>query len=122
MASKKMFAPAAERNKDTILQALRVAFIDGAVAAGSHSRIFEIASGSGQHAAHFARAEPCWSLQPSDCVPAALDSITAYRAELSEEEQQRMAPPLLFDLMAPSLASSFDARLAVRPDLCGFAE
>jgi SAM-dependent methyltransferase len=43
------FSAASERNKDPILEVLRIRFAD-------RTRILEIGSGTGQHAVHFARA------------------------------------------------------------------
>jgi SAM-dependent methyltransferase len=43
------FSAACERNKDPILEVLRIRFAD-------RTRILEIGSGTGQHAVHFARA------------------------------------------------------------------
>ncbi|MDI3286407.1 DUF938 domain-containing protein [Polyangium sp. 15x6] len=68
-------APAAERNRDPILDILRRVLPDGAFT-------LEIASGSGQHTAHFAAHLPRVTFQPTDPDPDALASIDAYRAEL----------------------------------------
>jgi len=69
-------APAAERNREPILDVLRRVLPDGAFT-------LEIASGSGQHVAHFAASLPGVTFQPTDPDPAALASIDAYRAELA---------------------------------------
>lgn len=70
----KRFAPATERNRDAILTVLR----DELPPSG---RVLEVASGSGEHAVHFATALPALDWQPSDPDPAALASIEAWRAE-----------------------------------------
>lgn len=63
--------------------------------------VLEVASGSGEHALHFARAFPKLLWQPSDPEPAALRSIEAWRAEAG-----------LFNLLP---AVSLDARAADWP-------
>lgn len=70
----KRFAPATERNRDAILAVLR----DELPPSG---QVLEVASGSGEHAVHFATALPALDWQPSDPDPAALASIEAWRAE-----------------------------------------
>jgi hypothetical protein len=66
-------SPAAERNKQPILEA-----IAGVLPASG--TVLEIASGTGQHVLHFANAHPSLSWQPSDPDPALLESIRLHRA------------------------------------------
>jgi SAM-dependent methyltransferase len=70
----KLDAPATHRNGGPILDVLRPALADG-------SLVLEIASGTGQHAAFFARSLPHLVWQPSDRDPDNLASIEAWRAE-----------------------------------------
>jgi hypothetical protein len=66
-------SPAAERNRQPILAELQRLLPPRGVA-------LEIASGTGQHAAHFAAGLPGWTWQPSDPEPRALASIGAWCA------------------------------------------
>jgi SAM-dependent methyltransferase len=67
---------APERNKGPILEVLQRVLPE-------RGALLEIASGSGQHAAHFAQHLPEWTWQPSDCDPTNLASIEAHRVELA---------------------------------------
>jgi SAM-dependent methyltransferase len=64
------FSAAAERNREPILREL------GRLLPAS-ARVLEIASGTGQHAQHFAHACPGWAWQPSEAEPGALGVIDA---------------------------------------------
>jgi cyclopropane fatty-acyl-phospholipid synthase-like methyltransferase len=86
-----MVAPAAARNRDPILAVLR----DVLPARGV---VLEIASGSGEHAVHFAQALPEIIWQPSDADAAALASIRAYRDAYGASN---LLPPLRIDARDP---------------------
>jgi len=72
--AEKRFAPATERNRDAIVAILRDALPCSGV-------VLEVASGSGEHAVHFAVSFPALDWQPTDPDPAALASISAWRAD-----------------------------------------
>ncbi|HWI10301.1 MAG TPA: DUF938 domain-containing protein, partial [Burkholderiaceae bacterium] len=60
----RMHSPAAERNRGPILGELQRLL-------PAHGIALEVASGTGQHAAHFAAGLPAWIWQPSDTRPQA---------------------------------------------------
>ena len=92
MAEAAQIAPAAERNKDPILAVLRDAL-------PARGLVLELASGTGQHAIHFARALPSLVWQPSDPDPAARGSIEAW---IAESGLPNLRPPLDLDAGAAS--------------------
>lgn len=63
------FSTACERNKDPILEVLRVRFAD-------RTQVLEVGSGTGQHAVHFARALAHLTWHPTEQL--------AYLADLAE--------------------------------------
>ncbi len=91
MTDTRQSAPAAERNKDPILAVLaRVLPRSGLVV--------EIASGTGQHVVHFARALPGLTWQPSDPDPQMRRSIAGW---LEETGLPNVRPPLDLDVCRP---------------------
>jgi hypothetical protein len=68
-------APAAARNREPLLEVLRAVL----PAAGAPGTVLEIASGSGEHALHFADALPGLFFQPSDPDSESRESIAAWR-------------------------------------------
>jgi SAM-dependent methyltransferase len=99
-------SPAADRNKQPILDVLR-----GLLPA--HGTALEIASGTGQHVAWFAAALDGWTWQPTDADESALPAIAAWT---SQAGLANVRPPLLLDVMAapwpaqgPPFAEPFDA-------------
>jgi hypothetical protein len=83
--------PAPERNKGPILDVLRRVLPESGT-------LLEIASGSGQHLAHFAAHLPKWTWLGSDLDPDHLASIEAYRAE---HPGNNFLPPLRLDVRSP---------------------
>jgi cyclopropane fatty-acyl-phospholipid synthase-like methyltransferase len=86
------WSPAAERNKQPILEVLRQLL-------STSGRALEIASGTGQHVAWFAQHLPGWNWQPTDNHVAALDSVSARIARAALPNVQA---PLLLDVMSPA--------------------
>lgn len=78
-----------DRNKEPILAALKQHL-------PQEGLVLEVASGTGQHAAHFAAAVPAWQWQPTDVTDEGFDSIRAYTVQLPN-----VLPPQLLDASAP---------------------
>ena len=98
------FAPAVARNKAAITEAL-------ARHLPATGLMLEIASGSGEHALHFAAHFPALTFQPTDPDAAALASIAAWRAEA---QLPNLLPPLALDVMADAWpAREADAVLCI---------
>ncbi|GBE43604.1 MAG TPA: DUF938 domain-containing protein [Rhizobiales bacterium] len=100
-------APAAGRNTGPILQVLKTQL-------PASGRALEIASGTGQHAAAFARSFPAITWIPSDPSPDARHSIAAW---VEEAGLGNLEAPLDLDVMQehwPAAAEGpFDAVLAI---------
>jgi hypothetical protein len=83
-------SPAAERNKDAILAVLQAAL----PASGS---VLEIASGTGQHVAHFGEALPALQWQPSDRDADLFANITQLSGHC-----ENVAKPIVLDVNTPA--------------------
>jgi SAM-dependent methyltransferase len=87
-----LVAPAVARNRGPILAILRQML-------PHQGTVLEIASGSGEHAIHFAADLPALMWQPSDVDPLALKSIAAYRAGAA---LPNILAPLEVNVQAPT--------------------
>jgi len=93
-------SPAAERNAAPIAAVL-------AAWLPAQARVLEVASGTGQHAAYIAAAQPGWDWQPTEAGAEALPFIAARCDGLVN-----LREPLCLDVMAPTwpvAAAAFDA-------------
>ena len=86
----KRFAPSTMRNRAAIVDVLR-----GVLPA--YGLVLEIASGSGEHIIHFAKAFPALQWQPSDPDTTSLASINAWR---DESGLSNVKPPFAIDAAA----------------------
>ena len=87
-ADGKWFISAAERNIGPILDVL------GRVLPG-RGVVLEVASGTGQHVVHFAKALPGLTWQPSDPDPELRESIAL---RVGEEQLANVKPPIDLDV------------------------
>ena len=100
----KRSAPAALRNRDPIAAVLREWL-------PSSGLVLEIASGTGEHAAHFAQAFPNLEWQPSDLDPAALASIAAWCADAA---LPNLCDPVVLNAASPDWpVDAVDALLSI---------
>jgi SAM-dependent methyltransferase len=83
---------AAARNREPILAVLKRIL-------PAHGLVLEIASGTGEHAVHFAAAMPHLTWQPTDRDPDARQSISAHR---TSARLPNVLPPLELDASSPS--------------------
>lgn len=100
------YSPAADRNKQPILDVLRRVL-------GERGSALEIASGTGQHAAWFAAAMPPWVWQPTDMDARMLPAMAR---RIAQAGLPNLLPPLPLDVTAarwpsqgPAFAQRFDA-------------
>jgi hypothetical protein len=91
MSDARQHAPATARNREPILAILREILPDIGL-------VLEIASGTGEHAVHFAAALPGLTWQPSDPTPEARASIAAWADEAG---LTNVLEPLDLDAAAP---------------------
>ena len=89
-------SPAAERNKQPILEVLQQVL-------PARGTALEIASGTGQHVAWFGAAMRSLIWQPSDADPQALAAIAAWSTEAG---LTNVRAPVLLDVMAPKWPSA----------------
>jgi Protein of unknown function (DUF938) len=88
----KLYHPHVARNREPILAVLK-RFLP------ARALVLEVASGSGEHAAFFAKALPSVSWLPTDIDAKALASIAAFRAEAGVPN---LLAPVRLDVTAPS--------------------
>jgi cyclopropane fatty-acyl-phospholipid synthase-like methyltransferase len=94
----KPYAPACDRNRESILAVLREHL-------AGRRRVLEIGSGTGQHAVHFAAAMPWLVWQCSDVA----ESLPGIRAWLGEAGLPNTPPPLALDVRGAWPTERFDA-------------
>lgn len=94
----KPFAPSCERNREPILAVLQRHF-------GGVRRVLEVASGTGQHAVHFAAAMPWLTWQASDRA----EHLPGIRRWLDEAMLDNTPPPLALDVTGDWPHARYDA-------------
>ena len=103
-AMAKGFAPAAERNRQPILEVLRRVL-------PTQGLVLEIASGTGQHASYFARHLSSLRWQPTEVSAERIRSIAAW---VDEAGRDNLLPPLELDVRSATWpVSSADAMVCI---------
>ncbi|HWA89005.1 MAG TPA: DUF938 domain-containing protein [Rhizomicrobium sp.] len=103
MSGARRTSPSVARNAAPILSVLKEVL-------PQKGRVLEIASGTGEHAMHFARALAGIQWQTSDPDPEARASI---EARIAEENLANVLPPLDIDVRDWSAEGPFDAVVAI---------
>lgn len=104
MTDERLEYPATQRNRDAIVDVLRRVLPQS-------GQVLEIASGSGEHAVHFARAFPGLTFQPTDPEDAALKSIAAW---IAHSGAKNIHEPLILDATGDAWpVTSADAILCI---------
>ena len=98
IGKKKLYSDSAARNAPVILEVLSQYLPD-------KGKVLEIASGTGQHCAFFARTFCNLEWQPSDIDPKRLDSIKAY---ITETNQANINMPISLDATAENWAKKIN--------------
>lgn len=86
------FSPSAESNKQLILEVLQGVLQE-------RGEALEIASGTGQHVAWFAKHMPGWKWQPTDLHRGALYSVQAY---VDQDDLDNVYAPMVLDVQSQS--------------------
>ena len=103
-------APAFHRNHEAIWGA-----IAGFMAGAPHGDVLEVGSGTGQHAADFARRTPQLTWWPSDILPSHLASIEGWRRQAG---LANLRAPQRIDLTDPAWTWSGEAGNTLTAILC----
>lgn len=92
----KIFIPAADRNRQPILEVLEKIFQNELE---KPLNVLEISSGTGQHVTYFAKTFSHWQWQPSDCTDSYLSSLIAY---VRDAQLENIKKPLFIDVTTDS--------------------
>ena len=102
-AEVKRYAPATERNRDVIAETL-------ASLLPAEGLVLEVASGTGEHAVHFAKRFSTLTWQPSDPDPIAIVSINAWQADVNAPN---VRPAMLLDASSNWSIAQADAVVCI---------